>query len=184
MSERDDDGKDQGEDSPKQACSCWFARHSWLATSGANLYPPGVFVRRFDTDMMQGTCVLYCLSLAFLFFIFLLFCVFFFFSFSYFCFHWIRGPSFNRPIIFFLYRFFSSFVHHCCFLFIWRVRRTFSFQMVFFYLLTTGWIFFTSAYYVRIQPILSKLTSSAVLSENRKETQPNTIYHFYLDVCI
>ena len=33
MSERD--GKDQGEDSPKQAGSCWFARPCRLATSGA-----------------------------------------------------------------------------------------------------------------------------------------------------
>ena len=41
MSERD--GKDQGEDSPKQAGLCWFARHSRLATSGTNLYPPGVW---------------------------------------------------------------------------------------------------------------------------------------------
>ena len=41
MPERD--GKDQGEDSPKQAGSCWFARPCWLATSGANLYPPGVW---------------------------------------------------------------------------------------------------------------------------------------------
>ena len=40
MPERD--GKDQGEDSSKQADSCWFARRSGLATSGANLYPPGV----------------------------------------------------------------------------------------------------------------------------------------------
>ena len=39
MPERD--GQHQGEDSPKQAGSCWFACHSWLATSGANLYPPG-----------------------------------------------------------------------------------------------------------------------------------------------
>ena len=31
-------GKDQGKENPKQACSCWFARHSWLtAASGANL---------------------------------------------------------------------------------------------------------------------------------------------------
>ena len=37
------DGKDQGEDIPKQAFSCWFARHSWLATSDANLYPPGIW---------------------------------------------------------------------------------------------------------------------------------------------
>ena len=35
------DGKNQGEDSPKQAGSCWFARRCWLATSGASLYPPG-----------------------------------------------------------------------------------------------------------------------------------------------
>ena len=32
------DGKDNIEDSPKKACSCWFARRSRLATSGANLY--------------------------------------------------------------------------------------------------------------------------------------------------
>ena len=36
-------GKDQGEDSPKQAGSCWFARPCSLATSGANSYPPGVW---------------------------------------------------------------------------------------------------------------------------------------------
>ena len=41
MPERD--GKDQGEDIPKQAGSCWFARPCRLATSGANLYPPGVW---------------------------------------------------------------------------------------------------------------------------------------------
>ena len=41
MPERD--GKDQGEDSPKQVGSSWFARHSSLATSGTNLYAPGVW---------------------------------------------------------------------------------------------------------------------------------------------
>ena len=35
--------KNQEEGSPKQAASCWFARPCWLATSGANLYPPGVW---------------------------------------------------------------------------------------------------------------------------------------------
>ena len=39
------DGKSQGKDGPKQVCSSWFARHSWLATSGANVYRPGVFLR-------------------------------------------------------------------------------------------------------------------------------------------
>ena len=41
MPERDE--KDQGDDSSKEAGSCWFAHHSRLATSGANLYPPGVW---------------------------------------------------------------------------------------------------------------------------------------------
>ena len=41
MPERD--GKNQEEDSPKQAGSCWFARPCCLATIGANLYPPGVW---------------------------------------------------------------------------------------------------------------------------------------------
>ena len=41
MPERD--GKDQGEDSPKQAGSCWFVRACWQSISGAKLYPPGVF---------------------------------------------------------------------------------------------------------------------------------------------
>ena len=45
MPERD--GKDQGEDSPEQAGSCWFARHSCLATS---------YILQAD--------VMFCLSLA------------------------------------------------------------------------------------------------------------------------
>ena len=40
MPERD--GKDQEEDSPKRAGSCWLARPCLLATSSANLYPPSV----------------------------------------------------------------------------------------------------------------------------------------------
>ena len=42
MSERDK--KDQGGDSPRPACLCWFARHSLIATRGVNLYPPGFSV--------------------------------------------------------------------------------------------------------------------------------------------
>ena len=66
------DGKNQGEDSPKKACSCWFARRSSLVTGGANLYPPG------DFSGLQMSC---CLSRALR-----LFC-FCFVSFSSFCFH-------------------------------------------------------------------------------------------------
>ena len=52
MPERD--GKDQGEDSPKQAGSCWFARPCGLATSGANLCPPpGVWFAE-STDVMTS----------------------------------------------------------------------------------------------------------------------------------
>ena len=96
------DGKNQGEDSPKQAGSCWFARHSSLATSGANLYPPGecrvVFFWRF-------VCfVLFCF--------FTTVCVFFRFCFLIFLFLWRC-------------RFFRVFLYHYRFLFVWRLRRTF-----------------------------------------------------------
>ena len=62
------DGKNQGEDnhSPKQACSCWFARHSWLATRGVNLYPPGVFLFAYAVlPFSDVTCV--CSSVFFFF---------------------------------------------------------------------------------------------------------------------
>ena len=65
MPERD--GKDQGDDSPKQAGSCWFARHSRLATSGANLYPPGgcrvIFLWRFTFVLFCFVFVYFLLSL-------------------------------------------------------------------------------------------------------------------------
>ena len=122
------DGKDQGEDSPKQAGSCWFARSCWLlvATSGANLYPPSVWFA--DRCHISGV-TLFCFA-----------------SFSYLCFHWSRGPLFIR---YSMYRrpdshtcFFSFFpfclfggvaffrvlyflYHYCRFLFVWRVCRTF-----------------------------------------------------------
>ena len=62
--------KDRGENGPKQACSCWFARHNSSATGGANLYPPGVFFG------LQMSCCLF-LALRLLCFV----------SFSSFCFH-------------------------------------------------------------------------------------------------
>ena len=62
MPERD--GKDQGEDCPKQAGSCWFARPCRLATSGANLYPPGVWFADVITSFSGGvTFVLFCFAL-------------------------------------------------------------------------------------------------------------------------
>ena len=59
-------GKRQGEDSPKQAGSCWFARHS--AGSLAILESSGRLVCRCHN-------------------VFLFCCLFCFVSFSYFCFH-------------------------------------------------------------------------------------------------
>ena len=57
MPERD--GKDQGENSPKQAGSCWFAHSCWLATSGANLFPPGVWFADAMTSFSGVTFVLF-----------------------------------------------------------------------------------------------------------------------------
>ena len=77
MSEHD--GKDQGEDSPKQACSCWFANHG--CRKWRELIPSGRFLG------LQMSC---CLSLALRFY---------FVSFSSFRFHRSRGPSSNRSSI-------------------------------------------------------------------------------------
>ena len=40
----------------KRACACWLARHSWLATSCANLYPPGVLIS-FVNVILPFSCV-------------------------------------------------------------------------------------------------------------------------------
>ena len=56
-------GKDQGEDSPKQVGSCWFARPCGLATSGANLYPPGVWFADVMMSFSGVTFVLFCFAL-------------------------------------------------------------------------------------------------------------------------
>ena len=86
---------------------CWFARPCWLATSGANLYPPGVWF----VDVMA-------------FFLWCYVC-FVLLRFSSLCFRWSRGPSFNRTSIcrrsdshtcYFFLSFFPFF------LFIWRCR--------------------------------------------------------------
>ena len=56
------DGKDQGEGSPKQACSYWFTRSSWLATVARTSWL--AIVAR--TSILSGTWpMLYCVSLAF-----------------------------------------------------------------------------------------------------------------------
>ena len=52
------DGKDQGQDSSKQACLVWFARHSWYGTSGTNLYPPGVWFADVKMSFSGVTFVL------------------------------------------------------------------------------------------------------------------------------
>ena len=103
MPERD--GKNQEEDSPKQAGSCWFARPCWLATSGANLHLTGLQMPwRFFS---YATFFLFCSV------------------FSSLRFQKSRGPYFNSPSI---CR--RSDSHTCFFLllfslffcFIWRCR--------------------------------------------------------------
>ena len=64
MPERD--AKDQGEDSPKQARSCWFALPFRLATSGANLYPPGVWFADVMTSFSGVAFVLFCFVFIFM----------------------------------------------------------------------------------------------------------------------
>ena len=55
------DGKDQAEDSPKQAGSSWFARPYLLATSGVNLYPPGIFFADALALFFSGGTFVLCL---------------------------------------------------------------------------------------------------------------------------
>ena len=51
--------RDQGEDTPKQAGSCWFARQCRLALSGANLNPPGVWFADAMSSFFGVTYVLF-----------------------------------------------------------------------------------------------------------------------------
>ena len=141
MPERD--VKDQGEDSPKQAGSCWFARPCWLSTSGANLYPPGV---RFADAMTSFSGVT-----------FVLFCFVFVFMLSLKPRPLVQS-SLDTQVPRVATRVFSVFFP---LLFIWRCRffrvlfvrfplslcmestsYVLSFRMVCFYLVTTGWIFY------------------------------------------
>ena len=63
MPERD--GNDQAEDSPKQAGSCRSTHPSQLATSGANLYLPGVWFADALTSFSGFTFVLFCFVFVF-----------------------------------------------------------------------------------------------------------------------
>ena len=63
----DRDGKDQREDSPKQAGSCWFARPCWLATSAAKWYLLGVWFADILTSFSEVTFVLFCFAFVFMF---------------------------------------------------------------------------------------------------------------------
>ena len=65
MPERD--GKDQGDDSPKQACSGWYARHSLLATSGANWCPRSVWFADVKFSFSGVTFVLFFIFFRFRF---------------------------------------------------------------------------------------------------------------------
>ena len=59
-------GKDQGEDSPRQAGSCWFAHPCRLATIGVNLYPPDVWFADTMPSFSGVTCILFCFVFVFM----------------------------------------------------------------------------------------------------------------------
>ena len=136
MPERD--GKDQGGDSPKQAGSCWFARPCRLATSGGNLYPPGVWFADVMTSFSGVKFFSFCFASFLVFMLSLKPRPF------------VQGSSIcRRPdsrTCFFIFSlclfgeiafsdlFIYLFLYHCCFLLVWRVRRTF---------FPSGWCFFT-----------------------------------------
>ena len=121
MPERD--GKDQGEDSPKQTGSCWFARPCWLATSGANLCPPGLCFADVMTSFSGVRFVLFC-------FVFRLYAFVEAAALRSIVLRYASAPIATRVFFLFLETslFPSIFLHHFRFLFaLWRVRRTSTF---------------------------------------------------------
>ena len=68
MPKRDGDGKDQGEDSPKQASSCWFTHHSLISHKWRELVSSGRLVCRCYVVFLW--CNVYSVLLRFLFFCF------------------------------------------------------------------------------------------------------------------
>ena len=133
----------QGEDSPKQASSCWFARHSRLATtSGANLYPPGVLFADAMSYFSGVKFVSVCFVFVFLLSLKLRPLVQSFFAFRYACTLTTTARSRLTTVcvlfsFWFLwrYRFFRYFCTITVFIFVLlKVRRTFP---------PSGWCFST-----------------------------------------
>ena len=135
------------EDSAKQAGSCWFARPCWLATSCANLYPPGVW---FADAMTSFSGVPFFVLLRFRLYAFVEAAALRSIVLRYagvpiatrflFCF---PSCSFGDQMLFFPGIYFVPFPLSLCM--DYRVRRTFfSSGWCFFYLVTTGWIFLIS----------------------------------------
>ena len=152
MPERD--GKDQREDSPKQACSCWFARHGCLATSSADLYPPGVWLRGVISFFCGVTFVMFLFRFRLLVFIkaaafnFFSICIALTVTRSYLT---TVGVLFYFVYIFFLGGVaFPDFSVPCCRFLFWMESSLFSFLPDgVCYLMTTGWIL--TSHQVRIQ---------------------------------
>ena len=111
--------KDQRKGSSKQAGSSWSARYCWLATSGGNLYPPGVWFADAMSPFSAGvTLVLFRFHIyAFIEAAALRPIVL----------RYAGAPTATRISSFsllFLWscRFFRVFPYHCRFIFVWRVR--------------------------------------------------------------
>ena len=124
-----DGPKEDHNNSPKQAgSSCWFVcQHSWLATSDANLYPPGVW--------LQTPCRLSLVLPRFWFCLVIVFLLpvksrpfvqsFFVIRYGNACAPTATRVSFLFFFFFWRCLFFQVFLYHCRFLFVWRIRRTF-----------------------------------------------------------
>ena len=122
------DGKDQEDEDniPKQAGSCWFASPCRLATSGANLYPPGIWFADVMPYFSGVAFVLFCF--VFVSMLLLKPRPFVQSSFD------MQAPRLASRVSFFVFSplvylemslFPSICLYHFRFLFVWRVRRTF-----------------------------------------------------------
>ena len=146
LSERD--GKDQGEGSPKQECSYWFARSSWLATVARTSWLAIVA----QTSILFGTWpMLYYVSLALSVSCLVFVIVFFFFVAPY----WFAVAEFT----------FSEYIwywwlwYYCCFS---------CFRMGF-YFVTTGWIFLDQLMWEFNQSINQSTTSHLACSRKNQK---------------
>ena len=134
--------KDQEEEGPKQVSLCWFVRPCRLGASGVNLCPPGAFGLRIS---LRLSLVLRLFCFALLCFVFRLYAFVDAAALRSIVLRYAGAPIATRACFFgrcrFSRVFFVSFPLSLC---MESTSYVLSFRMVFFYLVTTGWIFYSS----------------------------------------